>query len=161
MSPLASAFLLVQPLKAAAWTAAEGGGALTAPVLSFVTTGPVPLPTLSPAGALPIVFSLLGDLYDTSSRAGVSSIVQLSTGIGLAVGQGIAGFVGEARCAPCRQGAQTAMRSWLVLGGEACQSRHYIRAGCLQGWQRQLAARASCVPTCSPQAPPWAGAGPL
>ncbi|KAL4426059.1 hypothetical protein ABPG77_007855 [Micractinium sp. CCAP 211/92] len=47
-------------------------------------------------GALPIVFSLLGDLYDTSSRAGVSSIVQLSTGIGLAVGQGIAGFVGPA-----------------------------------------------------------------
>lgn len=49
----------------------------------------------SSAGALPIVFSLLGDLYDPSSRAGVSSIVQLSTGLGLAVGQGIAGFVGE------------------------------------------------------------------
>lgn len=47
-------------------------------------------------GALPIVFSLLGDLYDPSSRAGVSSIVQLSTGLGLAVGQGIAGFVGPA-----------------------------------------------------------------
>jgi MFS family permease len=46
------------------------------------------------AGALPVVFSLLGDLYDPSRRAGVSSIVQLSTGIGLAAGQGIAGFVG-------------------------------------------------------------------
>ncbi|KAI3438564.1 hypothetical protein D9Q98_000991 [Chlorella vulgaris] len=47
-------------------------------------------------GALPVVFSLLGDLYDPSRRAGVSSIVQLSTGIGLAMGQGIAGFVGPA-----------------------------------------------------------------
>ncbi|PSC76649.1 MFS family transporter: sugar [Micractinium conductrix] len=47
-------------------------------------------------GALPVVFSLLGDLYDPSLRAGVSSIVQLSTGVGLAVGQGIAGFAGPA-----------------------------------------------------------------
>ncbi|PRW58958.1 MFS family transporter: sugar [Chlorella sorokiniana] len=47
-------------------------------------------------GALPVVFSLLGDLYDTSRRAGVSSMVQLATGIGLAAGQGIAGFVGPA-----------------------------------------------------------------
>ncbi|KAI7844379.1 hypothetical protein COHA_002177 [Chlorella ohadii] len=45
-------------------------------------------------GALPVVFSLLGDLYDTSRRAGVSSM--LATGIGLACGQGIAGFVGPA-----------------------------------------------------------------
>jgi hypothetical protein len=49
------------------------------------------------------VFSLLGDLYDPSRRAGVSSIVQLSTGIGLAMGQGIAGFVGAhmTHCLPC------------------------------------------------------------
>lgn len=50
----------------------------------------------APSGALPVVFSLLGDLYDPSARVGVSSIVQLSTGVGLAFGQGIAGFVGPA-----------------------------------------------------------------
>lgn len=35
-------------------------------------------PPPAAAGALPVVFSLLGDLYDTSRRAGVSSMVQAS-----------------------------------------------------------------------------------
>jgi MFS family permease len=48
-------------------------------------------------GALPVVFSLLGDLYEPSQRAAVSGVVQLSTGMGLALGQGIAGFVGKFR----------------------------------------------------------------
>ena len=71
-----------------------------------------------PLYALPprrVVFSLLGDLFPPSRRAGVSSIVQLSTGVGLALGQGIAGFVGAHRahcwprlqCVLCMNGACT------------------------------------------------------
>lgn len=41
----------------------------------------MPLPALLlsrlATGALPVVFSLLGDMYDTSRRAGVSSMVQV------------------------------------------------------------------------------------
>lgn len=51
---------------------------------------------ISLGGALPLVFSLLGDLFDPSKRAAVSAMVQLATGIGLALGQGVAGFVGPA-----------------------------------------------------------------
>ena len=65
-------------------------------------------PCFLQAGALPVVFSLLGDLYDPSLRAGVSSIVQLSTGVGLAVGQGIAGFAGEAGWGPLGWGGKRA-----------------------------------------------------
>jgi len=69
--------------------------AASAYMLFSNTCGPLSCAALSThAGALPVVFSLLGDLYDASSRAGISSVVQLSTGVGLALGQGIAGFVG-------------------------------------------------------------------
>lgn len=51
---------------------------------------------ISLGGTLPLVFSLLGDLYDERERAGISALVQVATGVGLAVGQGIAGFVGSA-----------------------------------------------------------------
>ena len=75
-----------------------GGPACSAPhaCLLLPPLARLPSPTVwpTPPPALPVVFSLLGDLYDPSRRAGVSSIVQLSTGIGLAAGQGIAGFVG-------------------------------------------------------------------
>ena len=64
------------------------------------------------AGTLPLIFSLLGDLFDSSRRAGVSSVVQLSTGVGLAVGQGIAGLVGErSRRLGCLPGAGRAQRA--------------------------------------------------
>lgn len=62
------------------------------------------------AGTFPLVFSLLSDLFEPSQRAAVSAVVQVATGLGLAVGQAIAGFAGEmggrllppprARCAP-------------------------------------------------------------
>ncbi len=51
---------------------------------------------ISLGGTFPLVFSLLSDLFDPARRAGVSSAVQLATGLGLAVGQGIAGFAGPA-----------------------------------------------------------------
>ncbi len=38
-------------------------------------------------GCFPLVFSLLGDLYPPRRRAAVSAVVQIATGIGLAVGQ--------------------------------------------------------------------------
>ena len=95
-------------------------------------------------GALPVVFSLLGDLYDPTRRAGVSSLVQLSTGVGLALGQGIAGFAGPAvgwrwpfvivslpavavacvMLATCREpvrgGTEEALQQHFEVGGCAC-----------------------------------------
>ena len=50
---------------------------------------------ISLGGTLPLVFSLLGDLYEPQHRAGVSAVVQVATGAGLAVGQGISGFLGS------------------------------------------------------------------
>lgn len=46
------------------------------------------------AGTFPLVFSLLGDLFEPRQRAAIAAVVQLATGVGLAVGQGIAGFLG-------------------------------------------------------------------
>jgi predicted MFS family arabinose efflux permease len=48
------------------------------------------------AGAFPIVFSLLSDIYGPKQRAIVSSVVQISTGVGLAAGQGVSGVIGPA-----------------------------------------------------------------
>ena len=45
-------------------------------------------------GAFPLVFSLLSDIYGPKHRAVVSSFVQISTGVGLAAGQGVSGIVG-------------------------------------------------------------------
>ncbi|GAB4817048.1 hypothetical protein N2152v2_004094 [Parachlorella kessleri] len=50
---------------------------------------------ISLGGTFPLVFSLLGDLFEPSKRAAVAAVVQLAMGVGLALGQGIAGFVGS------------------------------------------------------------------
>ncbi|GIL90022.1 hypothetical protein Vretimale_18101 [Volvox reticuliferus] len=47
-------------------------------------------------GCFPLVFSLLGDLVPTGRRAGVSAVVQIATGIGLAAGQALSGSIGPA-----------------------------------------------------------------
>lgn len=44
--------------------------------------------------AMPIIFSLLGDIYTAKERAIVSSLVSLSIGLGIAAGQLLAGLVG-------------------------------------------------------------------
>ncbi len=46
------------------------------------------------------MFSLLGDLFEPSKRAAVAAVVQLAMGVGLALGQGIAGFVGACAARP-------------------------------------------------------------
>ena len=51
---------------------------------------------VSLGGILPLILSLLGDLFPADQRSAVAALVQLSTGFGMAVGQMIAGFVGEA-----------------------------------------------------------------
>jgi MFS family permease len=38
-------------------------------------------------GSFPLVFSLLGDLYPSSARAGMSAAVQIATGLGIGGGQ--------------------------------------------------------------------------
>jgi hypothetical protein len=47
------------------------------------------------------VFSLLSDMFDHSKRVGISALVQVATGVGLAAGQGIAGFVGTILMSCC------------------------------------------------------------
>lgn len=45
-------------------------------------------------GSLPIVYSVLGDIYAAEGRNAVSGLIATSVGIGLGVGQGIAGYLG-------------------------------------------------------------------
>lgn len=49
---------------------------------------------ISLGGALPVIFSLMSDLTSHGTRATAAAIIQVAVGAGLAVGQGIAGFVG-------------------------------------------------------------------
>ena len=45
-------------------------------------------------GALPLIYSVLGDLFAADERHSVSALVGIGTGAGISLGQGIAGFVG-------------------------------------------------------------------
>lgn len=50
---------------------------------------------ISIGGCLPLVFNLLGDLFDAQHRANVLSGVLIATGAGTAIGQALAGLIGE------------------------------------------------------------------
>jgi MFS family permease len=45
-------------------------------------------------GALPLIYSVLGDLYAAEERHMVNAIVGIGTGVGISLGQGVAGFLG-------------------------------------------------------------------
>ena len=45
-------------------------------------------------GALPLIYSILGDLFAAQDRHVVSAVVSFGTGAGISVGQAIAGFLG-------------------------------------------------------------------
>ena len=49
---------------------------------------------ISIGGALPVIFSVLGDLYPTTQRNAVAAIITIGTGLGSGVGQALAGFLG-------------------------------------------------------------------
>ena len=49
---------------------------------------------ISIGGCLPLIFSLLSDMYVHEHRSLVSAIVQVALGAGIAAGQGISGYVG-------------------------------------------------------------------
>ena len=49
---------------------------------------------ISVGGTLPLIYSLVGDLFDVKKRAPVAAAIQVATGVGLAAGQAISGFVG-------------------------------------------------------------------
>ena len=49
---------------------------------------------ISIGGALPLIYSILGDMYAAEERHAVSSYVSIGVGTGIAVGQGISGFLG-------------------------------------------------------------------
>ena len=48
----------------------------------------------SVGGALPLIYSVLGDYYEPKERGWVSGAISMGCGIGIAVGQGVAGFLG-------------------------------------------------------------------
>jgi predicted MFS family arabinose efflux permease len=48
----------------------------------------------SVGGALPLIYSLLGDLFPSHERHKVNAAVGMGTGLGISLGQGIAGFFG-------------------------------------------------------------------
>lgn len=56
---------------------------------------------ISIGGCLPLVFNLLGDLFDAQQRANVLSGVLIATGAGTAIGQALAGGIGTVSCPPC------------------------------------------------------------
>ncbi len=45
-------------------------------------------------GIIPLTYSLIGDYFSRSSRAAASAVVSLAQGLGIAVGQLLAGFIG-------------------------------------------------------------------
>jgi predicted MFS family arabinose efflux permease len=49
---------------------------------------------ISVGGAIPIIYSLLGDIFPPHDRPFVTAIVGMGTGCGIALGQGIAGWIG-------------------------------------------------------------------
>ena len=49
----------------------------------------------SAGGAIPIVYSVLGDVYARHERARVAAVVSCGVGIGVALGQGVAGYIGS------------------------------------------------------------------
>jgi MFS family permease len=52
---------------------------------------------VSISGSLPVIFSVLGDLYPSSQRNAVAAIVTTGTGLGAGVGQALAGFLGPSK----------------------------------------------------------------
>lgn len=57
----------------------------------FVTRA---LTGVSVGGALPLIASVLGDMYEAKDRSAVMAAVGIGTGCGIALGQGIAGYLG-------------------------------------------------------------------
>jgi len=80
-----------------AFTVFTGEGACLATF--WVTTYPQlyvcrALTGVSVGGALPLIYSILGDMYAANERHQISALVGIGMGIGVSVGQGVAGFVG-------------------------------------------------------------------
>jgi MFS family permease len=48
----------------------------------------------SVGGAVPLIYSILGDLFAAEDRHAVSAVVSFGVGAGISVGQGIAGYIG-------------------------------------------------------------------
>jgi len=48
----------------------------------------------SVGGAMPLIYSVLGDLFSSNERHAVTAIVGVGTGTGISLGQGLAGFLG-------------------------------------------------------------------
>ena len=71
---------------------------------------------ISVGGALPLVLSLVGDLFFVTQRAQVAALVQVATGAGFALSQLMAGIVGMSITEP--QGTCPWQHSQQPLGGK-------------------------------------------
>ena len=118
---------------------------------------------ISLGGTFPLVFSLVGDLFFTSQRAGVAAGIQLATGAGFAAGQGIAGFVGAPPPPPpslgiaLQQGVPPALwcpgrQAQLQLSAQLLPADSRCTRHCCRSWLRNL------VP-CHVVPVGWAGGG--
>jgi hypothetical protein len=80
-----------------AWTVGVGEGACF--FTFFTTTYPQlyvcrAITGFSLGGALPLIYSVLGDLFAADERHSAAAVVGIGSGAGIALGQGIAGFLG-------------------------------------------------------------------
>lgn len=86
------------PLYSATVFVGEIGCLMTA----FVKTYPAlyacrVLTGISIGGAIPVIYSVLGDLYPANQRAGIAAVVTTGTGLGMGIGQVIAGSLDDWR----------------------------------------------------------------
>ena len=68
---------------------------------------------ISVGGCFPLLFSLLGDLFDASERVLCATGVQIATGLGTAAGQSVSGFLGEQPPAQSMRWPETAV-CWML-----------------------------------------------
>jgi len=80
-----------------AWTVGIGEGACFATFWTRTYTQLyicLAITGFSIGGAIPLIYSVLGDLFVAEDRHAVSAIIGIGTGMGIAFGQGVAGFLG-------------------------------------------------------------------
>lgn len=80
-----------------AWTVGIGEGACLATFWTRTYTQLYicrAITGFSIGGAIPLIYSVLGDLFVAEDRHAVSAVIGIGTGCGIAFGQGVAGFLG-------------------------------------------------------------------
>jgi len=110
---------------------------------------------ISIGGCLPLVFNLLGDLFDAQHRTNVLSGVLIATGAGTAIGQALAGLIGSvqgacvASCvvrfsANCTKHYMLCMLVCSVLKSVSCSWQHSVSSLQCIDWSVPLSSEVKC-----------------